>query len=266
MDQLQRNIEAYLFDHGWFYERRSNFYRNQGKPGDRILSIRQLGTAVRALAFRTPRNAERREKWLRHDNRWLRHDNSYRRVFNPAWPLSLYLGCAVVSRSVEWSSKKRSGVWQGTKISGMARQWSSYIALVITCVRLKDTEYEPQRLGELADTMISQDEIRAAAGHIVATLQRRGKYPRNALGAEDERAILQELKANGCAPLVPASLDFAPEPSNIMRRHEVHEAKRQEKRPAKLARRASEAAQPGAATTAPDSPEHPQSNKLPRKA
>src|SRR6202043_2687350 len=99
-------------------------------------------------------------------------------------------------------------------------------------------------------------------GHIVAMLQRRGKYHRNALGVEGERAILQELKANGCAPLVPAPLDVPPEPSNIMRRHEVHEAKRQEKTLAKLARRASEAAQPGAATTAPDSPKHPQSHKF----
>jgi hypothetical protein len=110
--------------------------------------------------------------------------------------------------------------------------------------------------------MISQDEIRAAAGHIVATLQRRGKYHRNALGAEDERAILEELKANGCTPLVPAPLDFSPEPSNKMRRHELREAKKQEKI---LARRASEAAQPGTATTASDSPEQ-QSHKLPRKA
>jgi AIPR protein len=113
LDQLQRNIETYLFDHGWFYERRSNFYRNQGKPGDRIISIRQLGTAVRALAFRTPRTAERRQKWLR-------DDNSYRQVFNPAWPLSLYLGCMVVSRSVELAAKARSGVWaDAASLSGL---------------------------------------------------------------------------------------------------------------------------------------------------
>ena len=180
------------------YERRSTFYRNQRKPGDRILSIRQLGTAVRALAFRTPRTAERREKWLR-------HDNSYRQVFNPAWPLSFFLGWAIVLRSVEVSLKKRSGVWDGTQIFPvMARQWSSYIALVITCVRLKDTEYEPQRLGELADAMISQDEIRSAAGHVVATLQRRGKKLRNTLGVEDEmsRSRVRLLQP---APMISAS-------------------------------------------------------------
>jgi len=227
LDQLQRNIETYLLDHGWFYERRSNFYRNQGKPGDRILSIRQLGTAVRALAFKTPRTAERRQKWLR-------DDNSYRQVFNPAWPLSLYLGCAVVLRSVELSIKKRSVVWEGAPIfHGMARQWSSFIALVITCVRLKDMEYEPQRLGELADAIISHDEVRAATGHLVATLQRRGKYLRYTFGVEDEKGILVELKANGYVPLVPAPIELEPDE---MRRRELRKAKRQEKRLAKLAR------------------------------
>ena len=138
------------------------------------------------------------------------------------------------------SLKKRSGVWDGTQIFPvMARQWSSYIALVITCVRLKDTEYEPQRLGELADAMISQDEIRSAAGHVVATLQRRGKKLRNSLGVEDERAILEELKANGCAPLVPAPLDVPPEHSNKMRRARAARSKKQEKRLARLARTSS---------------------------
>ena len=197
LDQLQRNIELYFLDHGWFYERRSNFYRNQGKPGDRILSIRQLGTAVRALAFRTPRTAARRQKWLR-------DDNSYRQVFNPAWPLSLYLGCAAVLRPVEQSTRMGAGVFGHSLIfPGMARQWSAFIALVVTCVRLKSTEYEPQRLGELESVAVSNGEISAAAGHIVATLQLTGKNLKFSLGLEDERAILTELKKNSYAPLIP---------------------------------------------------------------
>jgi hypothetical protein len=157
LDQLQRNIESYLLDHGWFYERRSNFYRNLGKPGDRILSIHQLGTAVRALAFRTPRTAERRQKWLR-------DDNSYLQVFNPAWPLSLYLGCAVVLRSVEQATQNLSAIWYGAHIPGIARQWGAFIALVITCTRLKEIEYQPQRLGELAGVILTLDGIETALG------------------------------------------------------------------------------------------------------
>src|SRR5262249_27898907 len=144
------------------------------------LSIRQLGTAVRTLAFRTPRTAERRQKWLR-------DDNSYRQVFNPAWPLSLYLGCAVVMTSREL---KRPNNWQGEPLRGIARQWLPFIALIVTCVRLKDTEYEPQRLGELAEATISRDEVAVATGHILATLHRRGRRYRLSLGVEDERAVV----------------------------------------------------------------------------
>jgi len=166
LDQLQRNIESYLLDHGWFYERRSNFYRNLGKPGDRILSIHQLGTAVRALAFRTPRTAERRQKWLR-------DDNSYLQVFNPAWPLSLYLGCAVVLRSVEQATQNLSAIWYGAHISGIARQWGAFIALVITCTRLKEIEYQPQRLGELAGVILTLDGIETGLGAPPASSYRR---------------------------------------------------------------------------------------------
>ena len=211
LDQLQRNIEAYLFDHGWFYERRSSFYRNQRKPSDRILSIRQLGTAVRALAFRTPTHRRASREMVASRQQLPTGVQPSLAIIPLFGVCGSEIGRVVLKKAV-WclAGHEIFPEWRGSGVL--------IIALVITCVRLKDTEYEPQRLGELADAMISQDEIRSAAGHVVATLQRRGKYLRTTLGVEDERAILQELKANGCAPLVPASLDFPPEPSNIMRR------------------------------------------------
>jgi hypothetical protein len=166
--------------------------------------------------------------------------------------------------SAEWSAKKSSGVWQGTHISGMTRHWPPFIALVITCVRLKDTEYQPQRLGELADAKISLDEFTAAVGHIAAALQRRGKNLRGSFGAEDERAILEELKANGYVPLVPAPQEFSFQHSSKVQRRELRQAKMQEKRLARLAGRGGEAAQPDTPAV-PDTPEDPQSHKLPRK-
>ena len=198
LDQIQRNIEAFLFDYGWFYERRSNFYRNQGKSADRILSIRQLGTAVRALAFRTPRTAERRQKWLR-------DDNSYRQVFNPAWPLGLHLACAAIVRSVELTTPRRSLFWKNTSVdAGLARQWGPFIALVVTCVKLKDVRYEPQRMAELAGMEIGDEEIRQAADHILASKQQRN-VARGSSGITiaDEKAILDDLVNSGYVPLKP---------------------------------------------------------------
>jgi hypothetical protein len=41
-DKIQRDIEHFLCDYGWFYDRRKNFYKNQGKPVDRIISMPYL--------------------------------------------------------------------------------------------------------------------------------------------------------------------------------------------------------------------------------
>lgn len=204
LDQIQRNIEQYLFDHGWFYERRINLYRNQGKPGDRIVTIKQLGAAVRALAFRTPRTATTRQ-------RWLRDDNSYKEVFNSAWPLDLFLACANISRSVEISLRSKNISWpRHTEIPIYARRWANMIALLIACVRLKSVSYEPSRLAELANSKISAQEIAAAAGHIVAVLQRFGSKTFRHIRFTDELATIEALATSNYQFLKPEPSGIAP--------------------------------------------------------
>jgi hypothetical protein len=39
-DDIQRNIEAYFSSHGWYYDRRKNYYRNTGKSPERIVGYR----------------------------------------------------------------------------------------------------------------------------------------------------------------------------------------------------------------------------------
>lgn len=50
-DDIQRQIESYFLEHDWFYDRRKNFYRNQGKSADRIISIPLLAQSVMAMGL-----------------------------------------------------------------------------------------------------------------------------------------------------------------------------------------------------------------------
>ena len=61
LDTIQRDIEDYLFDNGWYYDRRKNYYKNQGRPAERIISIAYLAAAVRAIALRDPARSQRQE-------------------------------------------------------------------------------------------------------------------------------------------------------------------------------------------------------------
>jgi len=203
LDRIQHNIETYLFDHGWFYERRSNKYRNQGRPGDRIVSIKQLGAAVRSLAFKTPLTAASRQKWLR-------NDNSYHEVFNEKWPLDLFLACAVVTRTVEVTVRSGSTAWRMPFHKNYAKRWLHLISLIIVCMRLKSTTYETTRIAELAHAEIYQDEVIRATGHIMASLaQRRGGVVFG-LSKSDEDAILRLLHNTGFNGLEPPELLNAP--------------------------------------------------------
>jgi hypothetical protein len=197
LDRIQRNIEAYLAENGWYYERRRNYYLNQNKPAERICSIGQLGAAVRALAFRTPHTAAERQ-------RWLRHDASYREVFNERWPLDLFLACVNVTRSVDRIIRSPATRWPHPVLQKMTRGWALMVALVVVCLRLRAIDYEVARLTKLARVSLTADEVIAAAAHILAvTRQQWGGAQRFRITLDDERAILEEIAASGFALRTP---------------------------------------------------------------
>jgi len=50
-DEIQRRIEQYFMANGWYYDRRKGYYKNHGKPADRIVSIPYLAQAVMAMGW-----------------------------------------------------------------------------------------------------------------------------------------------------------------------------------------------------------------------
>jgi len=50
-DKVQRDIEHFLLDRGWYYDRRPGYHRNLGRPPERIVSASFLGAAVWVLAY-----------------------------------------------------------------------------------------------------------------------------------------------------------------------------------------------------------------------
>jgi len=94
-DKVQRDIEEYLNPFGLYYDRRKNFYKNEGKPLDRVISISAMAQAVTAIALQRPDTARARPSSL------LKDDGDYRRLFDPAHPLALYRVCITLVRRVE---------------------------------------------------------------------------------------------------------------------------------------------------------------------
>jgi hypothetical protein len=94
-EDIHRQIESYFASRGWWYDRRKNFHRNQGRPADRIVSISNLGQAIMAIGLGRPHDARARPSSL------LNNEADYRSLFNPNVPLQTYLWLAQVQRQVD---------------------------------------------------------------------------------------------------------------------------------------------------------------------
>jgi hypothetical protein len=94
-DEIQRDIEAFFLHHGWFYDRRKNYYRNNGKSVERIVSIPLLAQAVMAMGLSRPDDSRARPSSL------LKRDEDYRKIFTRDIPLNVYLWMAQSQKAVD---------------------------------------------------------------------------------------------------------------------------------------------------------------------
>ena len=94
-DKIHRDIEDFLATRGLFYDRRKNYYKNQGMPVRKIVSIGFLAQSVLACALGDPTNARARPTSL------IKRDEDYLRIFNESYPLGVYLNSAALNMNVE---------------------------------------------------------------------------------------------------------------------------------------------------------------------
>jgi hypothetical protein len=94
-DKIQRDIEDVLQENGFFYDRRKNFYRNEGRPRDKIIGIAELAQSVMSILLQRPNDARARPSNL------IKDEKEYRRVFNGSYDLQMYPVAAHIRKVVE---------------------------------------------------------------------------------------------------------------------------------------------------------------------
>lgn len=94
-DKVHRDIEEFLRPRGLFYDRRKNYYKNDGKPRDKIVGISHLAQAVMAILLQRPDTARARPSSL------LKKDEDYGKVYSDSHPIEMYYTCAEIMRRVE---------------------------------------------------------------------------------------------------------------------------------------------------------------------
>jgi hypothetical protein len=139
LDKIQRDIEHFLLDHGWFYDRRKNFYKNQGRPAERIVSLPYLAAAVRAIALGDPAQSQRQR------SKSLRDDEVYAQVFNPTWDLNVYLASLEITRAVEATLHEKRTVFDTLPIALV-----HHVGFIYTCSVLGKRHYKADEVAQIA--------------------------------------------------------------------------------------------------------------------
>ncbi len=146
-DRIQRNIEDYFLQHDWFYDRRKNFYKNIGKPVDRIIGIPYLAQTVMAIILREPDNARARPSSL------IKRDSDYDRVFSESTNPAIYLFCAKTMKRIDNFLRNESTEYIAQEIKDL----KFHLAMLSTIKLLGKKEYEATDVTSLSEDDFSKD-------------------------------------------------------------------------------------------------------------
>lgn len=88
-DEIQKEIEMFFLQKGYYYDRRKNYYKNMGKPGNKIFGIPILAQAIKAIILKDPHSARATPTSL------LKTDSSYKTIFKKDDNYQAYLNCCL---------------------------------------------------------------------------------------------------------------------------------------------------------------------------
>ncbi|AWZ03335.1 AIPR protein [Streptomyces sp. ICC1] len=144
-DDNQRKIEAFFLEHDWFYDRRKNYYRNLGKPANRIIGIPLLAQALAAMGFSEPHSARSRPSSL------LKSPSNYRKYFSTTTPLPVYLWLARQQRVVDEFLANDVHPSERTDLR-------FHLAMLSAAELLGSAVHNPQQLRKLSEQESHSDE------------------------------------------------------------------------------------------------------------
>jgi len=98
-DPIHRQIETYLKPKGLFYDRRKNFYKNEGKKPKEIVSIPFMSQCLISAVMQKPDYARARPSTLLDD------EDSYNKLFNGNTPLHVFYLLSFFGKRVEEVSR-----------------------------------------------------------------------------------------------------------------------------------------------------------------
>ncbi|OCX66347.1 hypothetical protein BFP70_05620 [Thioclava sp. SK-1] len=181
-DKIQRDIEHHLKANGYFYDRRKNLYKNEGKPAAKIISIALMAQAVMTLFRGEPDNARARPSSL------IKDDAVYSSIFSDSFALDAYLVAASTIRMIELKLKETDGL--------VARDRNNirfYVLFWVCALKSKSISLNADRVSKLKD-QISGDDVSDAISEVWQLFSDAGGTDQTAKGPSFKEEVKDKVK------------------------------------------------------------------------
>lgn len=130
-DDIQRRIEMFFVSKEYFYERRKNFYKNRGKPANRIISIQNAAQSVEAVLYRNSSRARSKPTSL------VKEETSYKRIFREDIGFDTILRCCQLSRIAH----EYNGMLADESDKIIARNFKFHLARTVAAISINRADY-----------------------------------------------------------------------------------------------------------------------------
>jgi len=149
--EIHRNLEVMFSNKGYYYDRRKNYYKNHGKPANKIFNIQDTAQAVEAILNFQPARARSKPTTL------IKEDSSYNKIFNVDY-LESFLNCCLMHQKVKDYIKKVRSTQGKNTIKNFTLHSSRILASILT----SKSHYSPNDIKNLNIEALDNEEIHQA--------------------------------------------------------------------------------------------------------
>lgn len=171
-DDIHRNIEDFLKSNGFYYDRKKNYYKNQGMPVGKIISIPYMAQSMMAITLLKPDSARARPSTL------INSDVEYKKIFSLDKPIDIYLKAVQIMKAVELFLKPENCNIQLERKT--ITNIKFYVAMVVSMELAGHNQDIENKLAGLPTINISTDVLQKSLDTVLSAF--------NELGASDQVA------------------------------------------------------------------------------
>ena len=176
-DDIHRNIEDFLKANDFYYDRKKNYYKNQGMPVSKIISISYMAQTMMAITLLKPDSARARPSTL------INSDIEYERIFSLDLPIDIYIKAVQIMKVVE-NFLKPENCGQELERKTITNI-KYYVAMVASIKYVGSKEDIGKKLGAIPSVELTNKLLQESLTCVLDEF--------NALGATDQVAKGSEL-------------------------------------------------------------------------